>query len=403
MWNVLIADGNPEFRKILKDAIGAYDTDLQVIAEAADTELALEVAISEQPDIICVSLDERFLHDDSVLDRMRGDVVDCIVVGVLPSEIRGGKSSPSASSVLTVIGMPLVQENFSSAMAKVLEELRNRLERNKYVAWASRQLEDNIGTLRERFMLELLNGHLSDIEIKDMVPFLGLRFPAEIGLIVVKPVETPTSQVYSRVIGRHIIQLAVKDLVGETAEELKPIMVFPDDKDNVVALTHVEPRIAWKTAGERISHLAQAGLKNPALVVQRVVTGGIELLDRAYDEAVAELNGMTNYTTYVLLAEAYIQKNFQDPTLNLQDVADELDLSGSYISRILRQELGLSFVDYLNRVRVNRSLQLLNDPESSTEEVARSIGFRTAAAFTQAFERVLAISPEDYRKGISSS
>jgi two-component system, response regulator YesN len=403
MWNVLIADGNPEIKEALKEAIESFDADLQVIAEAADAELALDVAISEQPDIVCISLDKRFLHDETILDRMRADAIDCVVLGIIPVERYQETISSFGSRVFMTITTPLTREVFEAAMSATIEELRNRLERNKYVAWASRQLESNLGALRERFMLELLNGHLSDIEIKDMVPFLGLRFPAEIGLLVVKPVEMPTSQVYSRVIGRHILQLAVKDLTAETAEELKPIMIFLDDKDNVVALVCTEPRIAWKNVSGRISHLAQAGLKNSVLVAQRIVAGGIEVLNRYYDDAVAELSRQTNYTTYVLLAEAYIQKNYLDPTLTLQDLADELDLSGSYISRILRQELGLSFVDYLSRVRVNRSIQLLNDPEASPEEIARLVGFRTSAALSQAFEKVLAVSPEDYRKGIISS
>jgi two-component system, response regulator YesN len=403
MWNVLIADRNPALRTALKEAIEIYDADLQVIAEAADAELALEVAISEQPDIVVISLDERFLHDASVLDRLHADAVDCVVVGIVPAEAREEAARSFGPSVLSMIEIPLLRDRLEAAFAAVMEELENRLERSKYVAWASRQLEENLPALQDRFMLELLNGHLSDIEIKDMVPFLNLRLPVEIGLIVVKPVEKATSQAYARVIGRHILQLAVKDLVEETIEELKPIVVFFDDKDNVVALTSTEPRITWKTVGESISHKAQAGLKNTVLVSQRVVAGGIELINHFYDDAVAELNRQTNYTTYVLFAEAYIQKNYLDSTLSLQDLADELDLSGSYISRILKQELGLSFVDYVNRVRVNRALQLLNELERSPEEIARLVGFRTAAALAQAFEKVLAITPDDYRKGIISS
>ena len=80
-----------------------------------------------------------------------------------------------------------------------------------------------------------------------------------------------------------------------------------------------------------------------------------------------------------------------------------MQISPTYLSRLLKQEIGVSFIEYLTHVRVQKAIQLIQDPATKLYEVAERVGYANQHYFSTAFKKVLGVSPAEYRKrGIGS-
>ena len=73
-------------------------------------------------------------------------------------------------------------------------------------------------------------------------------------------------------------------------------------------------------------------------------------------------------------------------------------LSAHYFSTYFRKHTGLTFCDYINRVRLFRAVELLETTTLSMKEIAFNVGFSSQTYFTRAFTRFFGVPPGQYRK-----
>lgn len=93
----------------------------------------------------------------------------------------------------------------------------------------------------------------------------------------------------------------------------------------------------------------------------------------------------------------YMASQYAHP-ISIEQMCDTLGYNRAYLSRIFKQETGLSPVTYLLKLRIEKSRQLLRErPELSVEQVAASVGLTDALYFSRQFKRFCAQSPTAYR------
>ena len=90
-----------------------------------------------------------------------------------------------------------------------------------------------------------------------------------------------------------------------------------------------------------------------------------------------------------------------DEALALGDVAHAVNMSTFYFCKIFKKATGLTFTDYLARLRVEKAKELLAKPNVRISEVAFEVGFQSLTHFNRTFHRVLGESPSEYRAAIS--
>ena len=93
---------------------------------------------------------------------------------------------------------------------------------------------------------------------------------------------------------------------------------------------------------------------------------------------------------------SYIQEHLSEK-LTLEQVAGEVHLSKSYLCRILKEELGCTFTEYANRLRIERSKTYLHRSAMPLSEIACAVGFDDQSYFTRIFKRVVGMPPGKYR------
>lgn len=97
----------------------------------------------------------------------------------------------------------------------------------------------------------------------------------------------------------------------------------------------------------------------------------------------------------------YIHSHFYEP-ITLNEVADWVYLSASHFSRLFKAEMGVTFIEYLTKYRVEQSKRLIKMTSLPIEVIANNTGFANAGYFATTFKRLEGKTPTEYRNLFSN-
>jgi len=101
-------------------------------------------------------------------------------------------------------------------------------------------------------------------------------------------------------------------------------------------------------------------------------------------------------------AMVYIHEHYME-SISLGDAARHVNMSKEYLARCFRQEMGITFITYLNRYRVNQARALLEKGELNLTEIALETGFSSSAYFSRVFRQETGMSPTEYQRSVNRS
>ena len=104
----------------------------------------------------------------------------------------------------------------------------------------------------------------------------------------------------------------------------------------------------------------------------------------------------------VAKARSFIAEH-QTEEISLGDVARAVNMSAFYFCKTFRKVTGVTFVDYLARLRVESVKNLLLDPHKRISEAAFEAGFQSLSQFNRVFRRIAGEAPTAYRERIHGS
>ena len=106
---------------------------------------------------------------------------------------------------------------------------------------------------------------------------------------------------------------------------------------------------------------------------------------------------MVPATRHLLRARDLIDARYREP-LAIRDLARTASASPAHFSRSFAKAFGTSPHRYLIGRRIERAKHLLATTDDSILEVGLSVGFQSAASFSNAFSRIVGVSPRAYRR-----
>lgn len=98
------------------------------------------------------------------------------------------------------------------------------------------------------------------------------------------------------------------------------------------------------------------------------------------------------------LAVDYIQKNYMDPDLSLNDICSYLNISTSYFSTIFKEMTGETFTEVLIRTRMEKAKELLENTTLKNYEIAERVGFSDPHYFGISFKKMTGVTPTEYAR-----
>lgn len=104
-------------------------------------------------------------------------------------------------------------------------------------------------------------------------------------------------------------------------------------------------------------------------------------------------------TQVTQVIQRYIHDNYMYD-LSMQDLAQMMNYSEAYFSRLFKQCFGRNFTSYIAEYRVNEARQLLKQSNVNIKEIGRAVGYPDSNYFTKVFRRITGQSPTEYRLSI---
>lgn len=120
-----------------------------------------------------------------------------------------------------------------------------------------------------------------------------------------------------------------------------------------------------------------------------------------FDAIIDQVQSRQHGRTQALMeaVQRYLEANFGDSELTLTSAAAHFSLADAYLSRAFKDFKGINFSAYLEKLRIDHALTLI-DGSLSLDEIAVQSGFEHLYNMRSAFKRVLGVTPSEYRKRV---
>lgn len=106
----------------------------------------------------------------------------------------------------------------------------------------------------------------------------------------------------------------------------------------------------------------------------------------------------TNMNLSIRKAMDIIEQEYCNPMLGVGYVAEKLCLNDNYFSRLFKEELGVSFVDYVGQIRLDKAKMLLRKSNFKIKDISDKVGFSNSHYFGIWFKNNTGVTPSQYRK-----
>lgn len=128
---------------------------------------------------------------------------------------------------------------------------------------------------------------------------------------------------------------------------------------------------------------------------QHVMRGVYLVFEKGIDEEKRKLKEKMGRPIQV--AVRYIRENYAKQ-ISLEDAAQASNVSGNYLSRLFKGEIGVGFSEFLTQVRLEESEKLLTQTNLSIREIAAMVGYLDEKYYSRLFKKTTGIKPTDYRR-----
>lgn len=152
----------------------------------------------------------------------------------------------------------------------------------------------------------------------------------------------------------------------------------------------VKPYVAYRVSGFYINKGSECRDITQILVYRN---HAVEELARR----VREVKMQRHTSSYTEKCRDYVNKHFREK-IYLEDIAESMGISSSYLSRLFRRETGIRFQDYVTKVRVERAANLLIYSDESLSRIAEYVNFPSQSYFGKIFKEQKHMTPRQYRE-----
>lgn len=398
MWKLLIADDEPKIRRGLRKIIDWKSHDVQVIGEAEDGEVALDLIERLEPDIILLDINMPFLNGLNLLEKINDLNMNFIIIIISGYDEFSYAQKALEYNVFDYVLKPVSREKMEKIIVKALNKLKMIEENNDYGQWVTKQLNENMELLKRNFFLEWFENKISEEEVIKQLKYFNIKFGKNLGIVTIKIIDKLNLDLKNNKWNDELIEYAIGNMIKDIFKDTERIVIFSDSIKNIIILTDNIEIERWSKINSEIEEIINNYLKFNVIIEQRNTTNGILQVKQDYLKLIEITKSKNNFSPMVLYTINYIQGNYYN-NLNMAHISDKLEVSSSYLSKILKKETGLSFIDFLTNTRIEKAIQIMKDPSVKIYDVAELVGYNNQHYFSRAFKKIIGVSPTEYKRG----
>lgn len=99
----------------------------------------------------------------------------------------------------------------------------------------------------------------------------------------------------------------------------------------------------------------------------------------------------------VQITKAFLEQHYSED-ITLEDLAEQVNISPQYFSKLIKKTTGFNFIDWLSMLRVKKAKELLTNTNLTVKEVCFMVGYKDPNYFSRIFKKRIGITPSEYVK-----
>ena len=356
---ILIVDDEALARLDIGERIGRIRKDCQVIGQAGNGKIALEMIEKLAPDIVLIDIKMPVMDGIEVIRIARERKLNCrFIVLSCFEEYSLVREALHLGSDDYLLKHTCTDEDLDAAITHTCEEL-DRIA-NRRLGWKK---------LRELMWQQMLEDELSEEELLTCI---------KAGLF-----DMESKQYLLLLLGGQAKKRWLEQgcLMLNTSNDKEKWIVLEDD-------------------GQRLQGLVkeiQASLEeNETCSIYLHASGTILDFLREYRQT--KKNGMRYMSRKTKQAIEYMHKHYAEQ-ISVESTAEAIGISKTYFSQTFKKETGYSFSEWMQKYRMQKACELLTNTNYKIYEISEMVGFTDQAYFSVTFKRLFGVSPYQFREG----
>lgn len=119
------------------------------------------------------------------------------------------------------------------------------------------------------------------------------------------------------------------------------------------------------------------------------------ILKKAID--IRNKSSLKRYAGLIEQAKEYMHQNYAMSDLSLDKVASTVNVSPNYFSTLFNQETGMTFIEYLTNIRMEKAKDYLRCSANKITEIGYLVGYQDSHYFSYIFKKTQNCTPSEYR------
>jgi len=418
MLKVFLVEDESIIREGLRDSIPWEQYGYSFVGEAGDGEMALPLIRKTRPDVLITDIKMPF---------MDGLELSHIVTSELPSTkiiiISGHDDFEYARQAIGIgVEQYLLKPITRSSLQKVLTELKDKIEsereQDNYLKKIQTEYHEYEQLSKRHFFEKIFDKKLALKDIYDEASKLGIELNAEnynIALVYYKEGEDEIIRFFSRFNEYVLIKWNINVfciLIMGDADRISSLS--ERCSQNLIRICEAASDEEWHISigdpVERLSMLADCYEDVNRIFSYRFLIPDVHVITRELVESTRNVSAVSSESALddivdvqakniIKIALSYIEENFVNEELSLNDVASVCNVSPNYFSSLFSSEMKLTFVEYVTNKRINKAKKLLKTTTMHTGDIASAVGYKDQHYFSVVFKKIQGCSPRDYRNG----
>lgn len=402
MIKVLIADDEKYIREGLAEYIDWEGLGVVLVGKAQNGEEALEIVKAERPDICLIDIMMPVINGLDFIEIVRSidPKITCIIVTSCDDFASAHRALKLGA--LDYILKPIYEDELNIILKKAIRKIRTERESESKLNKIRTQLYETLPSAKTQIVQKCLYKECSPEDILKFEDTYKCRFHNQIGVLAVPLFECSY-------VGEEQHRLKEAELLGRIcnySERLFPpknaVLLTTIEKFGAVAIVEINDLFEFEKTSEALRQMILDTLYYRVHVYIETTDQTICEIGNLLDKIETLSKQNNKYTPILREIKEYVDLNFRDSTLTLKMLVARFNITAGYISRLFKNELGISFSDYIEQKRLDLALTMLKENHYKVYEIAEKVGYSSQHYFCTVFKKVMGCTPSDYIRRFSN-
>ncbi|MCQ6560952.1 response regulator transcription factor [Paenibacillus mendelii] len=411
MYKVLIVDDEPLILEGMRYVIDWEEHGAEIAGSASNGAEALRILEQSTIHIVVTDIKMPGMDGLELIERAKSQGMNVKFIVLSGYDEFELVKKAVVYGVENYLLKPLEEDELSSTLLNTIEKLDHEMH-------LTIQNKQNYSIVKENILYRWVTGHIGNDELTSRAEFLNIDLSCDCyqaGQISASPSASGPDSALAEEPQWGPLSYAILNVCAETIGNYGSCMLFSGLNGDPILL------FAWNGEDtldpQRLDGLLGACVNNVKTYLKldiNISLGSIVRDYRSVHESYREACRMkdcglpqsfdASFDAHPAIIKVvdYIDRHYREE-MSLKTLSQQFNFNAAYLGQLFKKATGEMFSAYLNRVRIEKSKQLLTETHMKAGEIAVAVGFSNVQYFSNVFHKLTSVYPTDYKKGTGAA